>query len=138
MIHIHEKEVNKIYKCNLLHDTSNPPNRANRINSNYSPILHGCTNNKKVRARFKSFQILLDSGCNFTILIVFLVEKLNPDKYTVMQWYAKAGHITTNSKVKVDFTLPELRAKNVVAWKCHVYEYAKVRYDMILGRDILT
>ena len=38
----------------------------------------------------------------------------------------------------MDFTLPTLSATNVVTWKCHVYESAKGRYDMILGRDILT
>ena len=27
-----------------------------------------------------------------------------------MQWYAQAGIITTNTKVKIDLTLPELSA----------------------------
>ena len=44
----------------------------------------------------------------------------------------------TNIKVKIDFTLPEISAMNVVMWKCHVDDSAKGRYDMILGQDILT
>ena len=42
MIHIHDKEVNKIAEQNLLHDTINPTKRATNLRSHYSPILHGC------------------------------------------------------------------------------------------------
>ena len=48
MIHIHEKEVNKIAEYNLLHNIINRPKRAKNINSNHSPILHACVNNIKV------------------------------------------------------------------------------------------
>ena len=54
-----------------------------------------------------------------------------------MQWHTQAGNITTNIKVKVYFTLPALSMTNVVTWKCHVDDFAKVRYNMILGQDIL-
>ena len=54
-----------------------------------------------------------------------------------MQWQTQAENITTNLKVKVDFTLPALSATNVVTWKCHVYEYAKGRCNVILGRYLL-
>ena len=55
-----------------------------------------------------------------------------------MQWHTQTGNITTNLKVEVDFTLPALSAKNVVTCKFHVDDSAKDRYDMILGRYILT
>ena len=55
-----------------------------------------------------------------------------------MQWNTQAGDITTNIKVNVDFTLPILSATNVVTWKFHVDDCAKGKYNMILGRDILT
>ena len=48
-----------------------------------------------------------------------------------MQWNTQAGNITTNLKVKVYFTLPELNATNIVTWKCHVDDYAKGIYNMI-------
>ena len=47
-------------------------------------------------------------------------------------------NITTNLKVKIDFTLPALSMMNVLTWKCHVGDPTKGRYDMILGQDILT
>ena len=67
-----------------------------------------------------------------------LVGKLNPERDFVMQWHTKAGNITNNLKVKVDFTLPALSTINVVTWNCHVEESVKGRYYIILGRDILS
>ena len=67
-----------------------------------------------------------------------LVEKLHPEKYAVIQWHTQAVNITTNLKVKLYFTLPALSATNVVTWKCHMGDYTKGRYNMILGRDLLT
>ena len=52
------------------------------------------------RAKFKSFRILLDSGCISMIVIGRLFEKLRPEKYAVMQWHKQAGNITTHLKVK--------------------------------------
>ena len=138
MIHIHDKEVNKTAEYNLLHHIINPPKRAKNINSHYSSILHGCMNTRKGRAKFKNFRILMDSGCSSMIVIRRIFEKLKIEKDAVIQWHTQAGNINTNHKVKVDFTLPALSAKNVVTWKCHVYESAKGRYDMILRQDLPT
>ena len=32
----------------------------------------------------------------------------------MMQWHTQAGKITTNLKVKIDFTLPEISATKIV------------------------
>ena len=55
-----------------------------------------------------------------------------------MQWHTQVGKITTHSKVRVDFSLPELSEKKIVTWNCHVDDSTKGIYDMILGRDLLT
>ena len=55
-----------------------------------------------------------------------------------MQCHTQAGNITTNIKVEVDFTLPELITTNVLTWKCCVNDSSKGRYDMILGGHLLT
>ena len=55
-----------------------------------------------------------------------------------MKWYAQAGSITTNLKVIINLTLPELSAIEIVTWNFHANDFAKVRYDMILGRYVLT
>ena len=74
MIYIHDNEVKKIAEFNLLHDIINPPKRAKKINSHYYPIIHVCMNTRKGRANFKNFQIILDSGCNPTVLMGRIVE----------------------------------------------------------------
>ena len=69
--------------------------------------------------------------------MVRIVGKLSPDKYAAMKWHTQAINITTNYKVNVDFTFPALSAMDVVTWKFHVDDFAKGRYDMILGRCLL-
>ena len=55
-----------------------------------------------------------------------------------MQWNTQAVNITTNIKVKIDFTLPALSAKTFVTLNYHVDDSVKGRYNMILGSDLLT
>ena len=95
-------------------------------------------NTRHCRAKFKNFQIILDSGCSSTILMGRLVGKINPEKYDVMQWHMQAQNFTTDIKIKVDITLPALSAMNSVMCKFHMNDSARGRYDMILGQDILT
>ena len=66
------------------------------------------------------------------------VQKPFPEKDAAMQWQTQAGNITTNIKVNVDFSFPALSATNVMMCKCHVDDSTKGRYDMILGRYLLT
>ena len=77
---IHDKEVNKTFKCNLLHDVINPNKCAKQLNSYYYLIIHGCMNTRKVRAGFQNFRIILDSGYSSKRLMDSQVEKLHPKK----------------------------------------------------------
>ena len=86
----------------------------------------------------KNFQILFDSKCILTLVIIRLLEKLRREKDIVMQWHIQAGNITSNIKFKVYFTLPELSAMYVVTCNFHVDYSAKGIYDTILGQYILT
>ena len=43
-----------------------------------------------------------------------------------------------NIKVKIDLTSPELSVEKIVTWNYHMYDSTNGRYDMILGRYILT
>ena len=88
-------------------------------------------NTRKVKAKFKNFRTLLNSGCISIVVMGRLVEKLHPDKDDLMQCHTQVGNITTYIKAKVDFTLPKLSTMNVVTWKFHMGDSAKVMYDMI-------
>ena len=70
--------------------------------------------------------------------MVRLIEKIFPQKDSTMQWNTQAVNITTNIKVQIDFTSPALSATNDVMWDFHMDDSANSRYDMILGRYILT
>ena len=67
-----------------------------------------------------------------------IIKKLKIIEETVMQWHTQAGNITTNLKVKIDFNLPEFSLKKIVTCDFHVNDFFKSRYDMTLGRYILT
>ena len=43
-----------------------------------------------------------------------------------------------NIKVKIDLTSPELSVEKIVTWNYHMYDSTNGRYDMILGRYLLT
>ena len=69
--------------------------------------------------------------------MVKLFKKLHCEKDALVQWHTQAGNITNNLKVKVDFALPALSAKDFMTCNFHVYDCAKGRYNMILDRYLL-
>ena len=95
-------------------------------------------NTRNVKVKFKNFRILLDSGCSSTVLMGWLVENLYPEKDAVVQCHTQSGNITTNLKVKLDFTFPILSATNMVTCKFHVDELSKGSYGITLVRVILS
>ena len=55
MMRIHNNEVKNIAEYNLPHDIINTPKYAKFLNSHNYPILHGFINNRKVKAKLKTF-----------------------------------------------------------------------------------
>ena len=53
-------------------------------------------------------------------------------------WETQYGKFKTSRKVNIDFFLPEFSATKIVKWKSHMDESTNCRYDMILGRDLIT
>ena len=135
---MHGNKLNKLAEWNLLHDMINLLKLTKNLNSHYSPVLQGCINTQKGKQKFKKFRILLDSGCSSTILMGRLIQNRIPKIDNVIQWHMQAGNITTNLRVKRNFTLPELSATKIVTCSCHVDDSAKVKYYIILGRYLLT
>ena len=50
----------------------------------------------------------------------------------------QAGKFTTSKKMNVYFCLTEFSATRIVPLQCHVDNKTNSRYDIILGRDLLT
>ena len=74
IIYIHDNKVKNINEWNLLHDIINHTKRAENINNHYYPIIHGCINIRKGKAKFNNSLILLDSGCSSMIALKMLVD----------------------------------------------------------------
>ena len=55
----------------------------------------------------------------------------------MVQLHTQVVNMTNSMKVIYIVTLPEFSKTQIVTWECHVDEFAKCRYDMILIRDIL-
>ena len=53
---IHDNERNEIVEWNLLHDILNPSELTKKLNSHYSPILHGCMNTWKGRENLRTLE----------------------------------------------------------------------------------
>ena len=62
-----------------------------------------------------------------------LIKKLNPKEDAGMKWHTQVGNITTNMRVKIDFTLPGFIVTKIVTCYCHVDEFSKGRYNINLG-----
>ena len=67
-----------------------------------------------------------------------LKSKLKPKHSTETTWETQAGKFMTSKKLNVDFCLPEFSATKIVSWKWQVASSSNNRYDMVLGRYILT
>ena len=67
-----------------------------------------------------------------------IITEIIPIRYDVIKFHTQTGHITTNLRVKIDFTSSKISATEILTWKFHVDDSAKDIYDMISGRYLLT
>ena len=66
MTYIYDNKGNNIAEWNLLHGILNPLKRIKKLNSNYSPTIHGYMNKRKGKAKFNFFE-------SYWIVDVFLI-----------------------------------------------------------------
>ena len=86
-----------------------------------------------------TIRALLDSGASESLVTEKYVKKLRvrDAQKTTTVWTTPAGEMKTRSKVKAQFTMPELQEKKMVEWSFHVTDNMGA-YDMIIGRDIMS
>ena len=63
-------------------------------------------------------------------------HKLKETAKTIKETHA--WKFMTSKKPKIDFFLPEFSETKIVLWKFHVNKSTSNRYDMILGRNLVT
>ena len=67
-----------------------------------------------------------------------LKSKLKSKETLKTRWETQYGDFKTSNKETVYFCLPEFSATNSMMRKCHVYEFTNSKYNMIIGRYLLT
>ena len=66
------------------------------------------------RAKFKNFQILLDSGISSKIFMGKRTSNLKSKETSKTMWETQAGKFTTSKKVYIEFLLLEFSATKIV------------------------
>ena len=85
-----------------------------------TPVMMGSLFTRNGTDEQRVIKILLDSGTSSTIISGRYCQKLRKMTETTTTWNTQGGKFTTNYIAKIKFVLPELDAKKVVMWKCHV------------------
>ena len=91
------------------------------------------------KSKFKKIRILLDSGSSGSIILEKFVHKLHMKNDATTIWTMKGGNFQTSQKCNTTFILNELFKNKSIEWNLHVDSTpGPHRYDMILGRDVLS
>ena len=118
------------------------PNKRQRVGpvpADMRPLAFARLNTSLGKPEPKTIKVLLDSGASESLVTAEHVKKLRArgSKTKPTTWTTPAGEMTTQSKVKVQFTLPELQENKLIEWNVHVVDNMGA-YDMIIGRDIMS
>ena len=101
------------------------------------PIAYVRFNTRLGKPKPITIKALLDSGGGGTLVSEEFAKKLKAKRTRLQQiWTTPGGNMTTSSKVKAQFTIPELHDKCLIEWDVHVTKTLGA-YDMIIGRDLL-
>ena len=100
-------------------------------------MTFGLLNIRLGKPKYKDIKILLDTGASKSIIRADRVKKLRKKHKSKTIWDTAAGQMSTNKTVKVKFRLSEFDERKEITWDFHVTE-CPLRYNMIIGRDILT
>ena len=113
--------------------------RVGNMDKDLRPLAFVRFNTRLGKAKPVTIRALLDSGASESLVTTKCVEKLRvkSTNATPTVWSTPAGDMKTHSKVKAQFTIPELQEKKLIEWKLHVADNMGA-YDMIIGRDIMS
>ena len=118
---------------------------ASQINNNkkiktkhLTPISFARVNVKLRKPSIRTLKFLFDSGALKTIICKSFVKSLRLKQDNKTTWQRVGGNISTMETTQLQFCLPELHDSRIIKWKVHVHKGQGLRYDMIIGRDLMT
>jgi len=82
-------------------------------------------------------KVLLDSGATGCMVDKRFCTQFPVTKDETTVWRTAAGNLTTVGSSQLHFKLTELDYNATIKWSFHVSDMSKVRYDMIIGGDLL-
>ena len=90
--------------------------------ANLRPVVFLRFNTQRGKAKPVTITALLDSGGHKSLVTERLTKKLKvkSSKGKAKVWSTPAGDVTTNKRVKSQFTMPELHEDCLVEWDFHV------------------
>jgi hypothetical protein len=117
---------------------TNPNKLAKRQKIDHlAPITFGRIQTTLGHTKTLGIKILLDTGSTESHVKRTFVTKLRLQQDLAATWNTAAGQISTTEKCKLRFALPEFFPTKSIEWEMHVGTLEKVRYDMIIGNDLL-
>ena len=86
------------------------------------PIAFIRFNSRSGKPKPITLKALLDSGAGGTLVSKAFMKKLKVRQSSKSQqvWTTPGGNMTTKSKVKTQFTIPELHDNRLIEWDVHV------------------
>jgi hypothetical protein len=141
-----DKDLNTLDEClnmsilrrNATTIQTNPNNLAKRQKIDHlAPIAFGRIQTTLGHSKTLGIKILLDTGSTESHVKRAFVTKLRLHKDLAATWNTAAGQISTTEKCKLRFALPEFFPTKSIEWEMHVGTLENVRYDMIIGNDLL-
>ena len=133
-----KKNTSTKNECNVVSKSLNPTKIKRNKNIHYAMVIQGYINIHSGKVRFITSLIILDRSSSSEIITGKFMSKIKKEILATTMWETKAGHFTVSEMANVDLYLPELSVKKVVTWKLNVGESNKVRYNMILGRELIA
>jgi len=102
------------------------------------PVVFALLNTRLGKEKAKRISVLLDSGASSSVIHRDIVKKLRIKPTSPTVWNTAAGPLSTEGKVTITFALPELSPSASITTTVHVHPTQIARYDMIIGRDLMT
>jgi hypothetical protein len=115
--------------------TKNHAKRQKEIH--LTPIAFGRLQTTLGHSKTTGIKILFDSGSTQSHIRKECVKNLRLRKDAFTTWTTAAGPVSTSEKCKLLFSLPEFFPSKTIEWEMHVGTLENVRYDMIIGNDLL-
>ena len=116
---------------------TNKRQRVDDVRTDLRPIAFVRFNSRQGKPKPVTLRALLDSGGGGTLVTEEYAKKLRAKRSSTQQvWTTPSGSMTTSSKVRTQFTIPELHDNRVIEWDMHVTKSLGA-YDIIIGRDLL-